>query len=139
MANAILQSTKAISYAQGKHIGKGPSLEKLKERIAARPTQVVRAVNEATEGTPMYKAATPLIGDKETSRHKRKPSIVIDIDDDATHRPEYNAHTCDRKSAGRPRKINFNTPAQDATPPPQMTKGATPQRTMETRQTSVIE
>lgn len=67
MENAILQSTKAISYAQGKHIGKGPSLEKLKERIAARPTQVVRAVNEATEGTPMYKAATPLNEDKETS------------------------------------------------------------------------
>ena len=60
MENAILQSTKEISYAQGKHIGKGPSLEKLKERIATRPTQVVRMVNEATEGTPLYKAPTPL-------------------------------------------------------------------------------
>ena len=98
MKKAILQSTKVVSYAQGK----GPSLEKLKEQIYARPLQVVKKVNEATKGMPMYKAPTPLTGDKETSRHKRKSIVVIDIDDDATHWPKYNAHTHDIKYAKRP-------------------------------------
>lgn len=152
MANVILQSTKAVSYSQGKHIGKGPSLENLKEWIATRPTQVVRTVNEATEGTPLYKAPTPLTGDKETSRHKRKSTTVVDIEDGATHRrPEYNAHSRDRKSTGRPRKINFKNLDGVKTPPrtmkdtPPMTMDDTPRRAMqdtpqkESRKHSVIE
>ena len=129
MENAILQSTKAVSYSQGKHIGKGPSLEKLKKRIATRPTQVVRSVNEATEATPLYKAPTLLTGDKETSCHKRKSTTEVDIEDDAMHRPEYNAHSHDRKSTGRPRKINFKN--LDGVQSPPRTMEDTPPMTMD--------
>ena len=81
----LLARTKAISYLQGKHIGNGPSIHKLTERHGRRPSQVIRTVNEATEGTPMYSKNVPLTGDKETSRCKRRPSVVIDVEDDASH------------------------------------------------------
>lgn len=100
MANAVLQSTKAISYLEGKHIGKGPSLESLIQRGNQSSSKVVRIVNAATSGTPMYKVPTPLTGDKESTRHKRHSSTVINIEDYASHWPEYNVHVKDRKQSG---------------------------------------
>ena len=38
----------------------------------------------------------------------RKPIEVISVDDDASHRPEFNTVGKDRKKCGRRRKINFN-------------------------------
>ena len=49
---------------------------------------MVSIVNAATSDTPMYKAPTRLTGDKESARHKRRATWVIDIENDASHRPE---------------------------------------------------
>ncbi len=116
LANAVLQSTKAISFMQGKHLGKGPSLQRLTERMSNRPTHVVRVVNEATEGTPCYRAPSNLAGNKETSRKKRLPTEVVDVEDDSTHRPEFNSVTKDRRPGGRPRKINFAPEGLETSP-----------------------
>ena len=75
--------------------------------MATRPTQVAKVVNDATEGTPCYRAPAPLSGNKETAKKKRGPIEVIHVDDDSTHRPEYVTVTRDRRESGRPRKINF--------------------------------
>lgn len=53
----------------------------------------------------MYKATTPLCGDKERTQHKRKSSVAIEVKNDASHRFEYNVHTRDRKQLGQPCKI----------------------------------
>ena len=107
LANAVLQSLKANSYLQGKHLGSGPSLVKLAQRNNVSPSQVVQSIGKAATGTPMYKRPAPLSGDKETIRHKRPMGVVIDVEDESSHRPEYNYHTRDRKLAGQPRKIQF--------------------------------
>ena len=42
LANSILQSSKTISYSIGKHIGKGPSIQRLTERHDSRPRHVIK-------------------------------------------------------------------------------------------------
>ncbi|MCO5609926.1 hypothetical protein L7F22_064161 [Adiantum nelumboides] len=80
-----------------KLLGKGPSLQRFAERVANRLANVVRIVNEATKGTPCYRASPTLAGNKETSHKKRLPTEVISVDDESTHRPEYVSATKERK------------------------------------------
>lgn len=104
LANVVLQSIKANAYLQGKHRGGNPSLLDLASCANPSPTQVVCTLNKATANTPMYKAKTPIYGDKKSARHKRKFLVVIEVEDDTSHCPEYNFHVRDRKQPRRPRK-----------------------------------
>ena len=80
-------------------------MEELSRRINPSLNQVVCTKNNATIEKPMYKASTPLIGDKESVKPKQTITMVIDVDDDASHRLEYNMKVRERKTTGWPRKL----------------------------------
>lgn len=113
MANALLQSAKQYGYLNGKHLGEGPSLEKLIDRATTRntptPTQAARVMQEAVAGTPMYEESTSLHGDKETVQRKRGRAPGID---DSSHRPGYVMSARDRPMQGATRRVSFGTTPQ---------------------------
>lgn len=117
MANALLQSAKQYAYMLGRHLGQGPSLENLVERSKSartpRPIEVIETVQEALVGTPMHQQKTSLQGDRETVSVKRRASnVVIDVDENASHRPEYNLENRQRKERTRPRRLYFGSTQQ---------------------------
>lgn len=59
-------------YETGKHIEKGLSIDKLKERVSTRDLQVKRTINKATNLNPLYNVKVSLFGDKEIAKNKRK-------------------------------------------------------------------
>lgn len=111
LANALLQSAKQQAYLQGRHLGEGPSLQSLINRSALRATQAPRtvatAVNNVVTGTPMHFLKTSLSGDRETVQRKRGPVEVVNVEDNATHRPEYIHVNMDRTTRGRRKKLDF--------------------------------
>lgn len=133
MTNALLQSAKQHAYITGKHLGAGPSLKNLLERSSSKtsfnPATVSQTVHKVVTGTPMYHNRTNLEGERETMQQKRRPSLVVDIDDDSSHRPEFIQVTKERKERGRPKKIIFqadgSAPGQGTEVP--NTSGALPQ------------
>lgn len=111
MASALLQSAKQHAYTLGRHLGEGPSLETLINRSASRnptlPREVLKTVQNVVSGTPMHHAPAGLDGDMDTVRRKRRPTVVVDVEQNSSHRPEFNFENVKRKNKGRPRKMDF--------------------------------
>ncbi|KAJ7558647.1 hypothetical protein O6H91_04G049600 [Diphasiastrum complanatum] len=98
----------------GKHLGEGPSLQSLMQRShlrkGHRPRTINDTVNSSTFSTPMYhQPADHVEGDAETLRRKCRPYTSFVVDDNVSHRPEYNYNNVQRGRCGRPKKINFDT------------------------------
>lgn len=108
MANALLQSAKQIGYMNGKHLGEGPSLEKLIDRVGkgqtASPPQVAKVMQDAVSGTPMYDMPQPLYGDKESVQRKRGRLSSIE---EGSHRPGYTMASRFRPMRGAARKVSY--------------------------------
>lgn len=110
LANAILQTTKQISFNEGRHIGRGPSLQDLVDRVFCRanttpqPRFVNRVVQHAVTGTNMDQNPQ-MHGDSTTFRRKRNPVDVEGVNDYDSHRPEYTTHTRKHSVRGERRRV----------------------------------
>ena len=92
LANALFQSAKKVAFVEGKYKGKGPSTEILTRRAASgkhKPARVISKIEEIVKGTPIYRP--PYVeGDNITVSKKRKSiGIVIEEEENASHRHEY--------------------------------------------------
>ena len=95
---------------EGKYIGNGPSLVKLRERAASRssvtpnPAQSSKIINEALQDTGMLRQPH-FLGDNKTVSKKRSTTKVTDVETNSSHRPEYVVENVPRKR--RAKKLEF--------------------------------
>lgn len=119
LANALMQSAKQHAYSMGRHLGEGPSLQTLIDRANTRrnqrPSNVARVINSSASGTPMHCPLRPMEGDKETVRRKRRPSNMANLEENASHRPEYVYINVDRarKCGKSTSKVQNDNPIGD--------------------------
>ncbi|KAI5054553.1 hypothetical protein GOP47_0030519, partial [Adiantum capillus-veneris] len=95
IGNTLLQQSKRMAYTEGKYIGIGPSIRKMRDKAASQqfhtptPSQSSRAVNDAIRGTDLPKVPE-FFGDRVTTTRRRKTfGNVIGKEANSSHRPEY--------------------------------------------------
>ncbi|MCO5564994.1 hypothetical protein L7F22_018664 [Adiantum nelumboides] len=120
IGNTLLQQAKCMAYTEGKYIGNGPSITKLRDKEASRqfhtpsPTQNSRIVNDAIQSTCLPRMPK-VRGDNVTvTKQQKSASNVIEVEANSSHRPEYVIHNVPRQRKARKLSFGGSSQAQSA-------------------------
>ncbi|KAJ7570138.1 hypothetical protein O6H91_01G110800 [Diphasiastrum complanatum] len=94
LVNAILQSARYAFYTKGRHIGIGPSLEKLISRVTSNKTSAmqgqpfVNLVRDVVDFASLSSSSSTLSGNEKSVSRKRHVADWTKDDVNVSHRPD---------------------------------------------------